>query len=156
MPSHIPDNAKSDVPAKLAFIDYLREKRGFDSAEITRSPADVTAVKDGQKFYFEIKYTGKTTAYFGAATLTEWEAALSNESQYRFVIARKDGPSWLFDEYEPKDFMQYSYIPPFKVFFNIPLSSREKRNSTHSTKKVVMTSDRMKLMLDLYKKMKST
>src|SRR5438034_11523356 len=79
-----PANAKSDVAAKKAFIEVLM-KRGFESATVTQSPADVTASRHGQTYYFEVKYTSRPKAYFGAATLTEWEAALAHEDRFRFV-----------------------------------------------------------------------
>jgi hypothetical protein len=40
-------NRKSDVRAKAAFVRELLA-RGFDSAEVTQQPADITAVRDGQ------------------------------------------------------------------------------------------------------------
>ena len=42
------------------------------------NPADIIAVKDGAKHYFEIKFTSQNDRYFGAATLTEWECAINN------------------------------------------------------------------------------
>jgi hypothetical protein len=41
-------NAKSDVPAKQAFVEYLLSKMQFDEARITRNPADITARKGKQ------------------------------------------------------------------------------------------------------------
>src|SRR5437773_12401683 len=45
---------------------------------ITGSPADITATKGGETFYFEVKFTRQGASYFGAATLTEWDAALKS------------------------------------------------------------------------------
>jgi len=67
----VAENRKSDVNAKEAFRDILLT-RGYESAVITATPADITAVKAGTTYYFEIKFTNKSYKYFGAATLTEW------------------------------------------------------------------------------------
>jgi hypothetical protein len=83
-------NPKSDVPAKLAFVEHLLKDRSFDEARVTRHPADVTAIKCKQIFYFEIKYTAQVTTYFGAATLTEWEAALAYESNFWFRYCKHE------------------------------------------------------------------
>ena len=89
-------NLKSDVPAKLAFIQNLLLVQGFDEARITGQPADITARKGGQIFYFEIKFTAQSKSYFGAATLTEWDVALAREENYRFVIATMKNDDWMF------------------------------------------------------------
>src|SRR5690349_10124314 len=101
-------NLKSDVRAKAAFVAEL-VRRGF-TARVTGRPADVTAVRNGETFYFEIKYTSKSDRYFGAATLTEWEAALQHEGRFRFVIATETTKGWQFVEYTPEEFAKYSYI----------------------------------------------
>lgn len=64
-------NQKSDVPAKTAFIAELLS-RGYSNARVTKRPADITAEKDGETYFFEIKSTSAEKSYFGAATLTEW------------------------------------------------------------------------------------
>jgi hypothetical protein len=70
--SEIVTNAKSDINAKEAFIEELL-RRCSDEARVTGSPADITARRGPDVFYFEIKYTAQDSQYFGAATLTEWE-----------------------------------------------------------------------------------
>ena len=50
-------NNKSDITAKEAYVKEL-QKKGF-SARITKAPADITAEKDGQPWFFEIKKTTK-------------------------------------------------------------------------------------------------
>lgn len=35
------------------------------------------------------------TTYFGAATLTEWEAALAHEANFRFVVATTVDGEWI-------------------------------------------------------------
>src|SRR5262249_14151521 len=110
-------NLKSDVDAKRAFIATLLQ-RGYDSARVTSKPADITAQKGAEESYFEIKYTSQDREYFGAATLTEWEAALHHEERYWFVVAVNRDDEWVFHEYTPSEFMAFSSIPPFKVFFH--------------------------------------
>lgn len=150
-------NAKSDVPAKQAFVEHLLRERHFDEARVTKSPADVTAIKDRRTYYFEIKYTAQLATYFGAATLTEWKAALENESRFWFVIATLNDGQWRFREYTPTEFMTFSYIPPFKVFFSVPVGDdlplrtwppRGRSGSTGG--RVLMTRERMSAMLELY------
>ena len=82
LPDELPpeSNLKSDVEAKQAFVQELIA-RGFESVKVTKLPADITATRNGQTYYYEIKYTTRTKLYFGAATLTEWEAALQYEDR---------------------------------------------------------------------------
>lgn len=155
-------NSKSDVPAKKAFIEHLLKEGGFDEARITRQPADVTATRNGQVFYFEIKYTAQLTTYFGAATLTEWEAALAHETNFWFVIATSNNGEWTFREYTPSEFMSFSYIPPFKVFFSIPViagtppkSQLVGKRAGFVSARVPMTRERMSAMVEIYRKFRS-
>ncbi len=121
-------NQKSDLEAKQAYAEYLRNNENYEEVMVTKSPADIIAKKDGKTFYFEIKYTSKEEKeYFGAATLTEWKAAVDqgNQGRFYFVVAfRKDG-NWKFNKYTPEEFMAFSYIPPFKIFFIVPLVGEE-------------------------------
>ena len=59
-------NLKSDVPAKLAFIQNLLLVQVSMRPKITGQPADITARKGDQIFYFEIKFTAQSKSYFGA------------------------------------------------------------------------------------------
>ena len=54
-----PENVRSDIPAKLAYVRHLIEVEGFDDARITKKPADITARRGDQLYYFEIKYTAR-------------------------------------------------------------------------------------------------
>lgn len=67
---------RSDVDAKQAFVEELNA-RGFE-ARIVSTPADIRATKGGETYHFEIKKTSRADSHFGAATLTEWEAAVAN------------------------------------------------------------------------------
>ncbi|MDO8546906.1 MAG: DUF3883 domain-containing protein [Nitrospirales bacterium] len=147
-------NSKSDIDAKAAFIEELLG-RGFDEALVTRSPADIKARRGGDVFYFEIKYTAQDSSYFGAATLTEWEAALAHEERYCFVVATKRDGAWTFHEYTPSEFMEFSYIPPFKIFFNVAVGQEKAINARRGTKRVQLTRERVMQMLELYNRFRS-
>jgi hypothetical protein len=142
---------KSDISAKKAFIKELL-RRGFDQAKITRSPADITARRDNEVYYFEIKYTRKSAKYFGAATLTEWEAALAHEDRYWFVVAMERDGFWTFHEYTPDEFMVHSCIPPFKIFFNVTLGVQKATKAKRRTKGVQLTRERLVEMIELFKR----
>ncbi|MCF7790531.1 MAG: DUF3883 domain-containing protein [Victivallales bacterium] len=92
------------------------------------SPADITAEKDDKKYYFEIKMTKQANSYFGAATMTEWKEAIRNPDTFKFVIAKTDEneENFEFIEFTPDEFLKYSTIPPFKVYFNIDLNDNNK------------------------------
>ena len=120
----VKSSEKSDIAAKEAFVKEL-SRRGFTEIKIVKSPADINAFKNGKKYFFEVKYTqrgtnGDTRSAFGAATLTEWEAALAYEDSFRFVVVSFNNGIWVFHEYTPEEFMRFSTIPPFKVYFNVP------------------------------------
>jgi hypothetical protein len=142
-------NAKSDVNAKQAFIEELL-RRGFDEARVTRSPADITARRGDETFYFEIKFTAQNNQYFGAATLTEWEAALRHEERFWFVVAARRDDEWIFHEYTPAEFMQFSYIPPFKIFFNVVVGMEKAVGAKQGGRRVQLTRKRIGEMVGLY------
>jgi len=62
--------SKSDKKAKDTYIKHLKSD-GFKNVEIINSPSDISAEKNGETYFFEIKMTKKKIKYFGAATLTE-------------------------------------------------------------------------------------
>jgi hypothetical protein len=146
-------NAKSDVGAKEAFIEELL-RRGFDEARVSGSPADITARLGSETYYFEIKYTAQELDYFGAATLTEWDAALTYTDRYQFVVATKRDGLWVFHEYAPVEFMEFSYIPPFKIFFNVAVGGEKAVAARRGTKRVQLTRERVVAMAALYKTFK--
>ncbi len=147
-------NLKSDVAAKQAFVEVLL-REGFEDARITGGPADITAFRDGEVHYFEIKYTAQAYQYFGAATLTEWEAALDYESRFWFVIASKQGSSWIFQRYTPEEFMNFCSIPPFKIFFHIGMERTGVREKGRPTKKVLLTRERIAQLVELYRRFRA-
>jgi Domain of unknown function (DUF3883) len=139
---------RSDVDAKAAFVDELR-RRGYE-ARVTATPADITAVKGGDTYYFEVKKTSRSEAYFGAATLTEWAAAMRFEPRFAFVVAFRRDSRWEFHEYTPAEFIEFSSIPPFKVYFQVPLGERKALPATRTTRSVRLTRDRIEAMGWLY------
>lgn len=150
-------NKKSDVATKRAFCDELLLNRGYQKAEVTASPADITAVKDGVTWYFEIKMTKREDTYFGAATSTEWEQAFRDPDHYRFVIAITDNEEQVFRylEFTPSEFMKACTIPPFKIYFNIDLEAGQPIESKHRKDTVVLTEENFEVLNRAYKTLKS-
>ena len=149
-------NKKSDVNAKQAFIHELKS-RGYE-ARVTGAPADITATKDGQTWYFEIKMTHRTDRYFGAATMTEWKQALADSAHYRFVVAKADETDSIFEfrEYTVEEFMKYSTIPPFKVYFNVPVDGTDvPQKKKEETKSVLLTVEGFEKLKDCYESLRS-
>jgi len=147
-------NKKSDVGAKNVFKKEL-EANGF-VAEIRQEPSDIVAQKDGQTWYYEIKMTRRDDVYFGAATSTEWAKAFADPEHYRFVVAiclDEEETDFDFIEYTPAEFMEFSTIPPFKVYFNIDFSGKRRKNSAKRTA-IQLTKDRFEKLNDCYQSLK--
>ena len=139
-------NKKSDVKAKREFVKLLKNK-GFEASVVSK-PADIMATKDGQTWYFEIKMTKRADVYFGAATLTEWKQAIIDPNHFRFVVAKtnEEESEFEFLEYTPEEFMKFSTIPPFKVYFNINFDGSERK--TRKAKK--LTQENLELMSECF------
>ena len=151
---------QSDVDAKNAYVKHL-ETKGYKSIKIISAPADISAKKNGEVFYFEIKKTLKKDSYWGAASLTEWVAALENKSNYLFVIAKSlKNEEWKFTEYTPDEFLEFSIIPPFKFNFTVPLTEEEmqkfKNRDTNnkSRRALVATEENILELKNIYKELK--
>lgn len=144
-------NKKSDVKAKTEFVKHLQD-RGFQASVVSK-PADIMATKDGQTWFFEIKMTKRTDTYFGAATLTEWEQAVSDPEHFRFVVAKTDEIESEFEflEYTPEEFMRFSTIPPFKIFFSINFDGSERK----TREAINLTHENLEIMRDCFDKIKS-
>lgn len=138
-------NTKSDVEAKRAYCDYLLEQ-GFREATILGAPADIEATKDGVRWLFEVKFTRAPLHYFGAATLVEWVAAAADPEHFRFVVAYQRGDTWNFDEWTPEEFMAMSYVPPYKIFFNVPVGGAKKPGGSQLSKSIRLTKERLRTM----------
>mgnify|MGYP001324719629 FL=1 len=147
------ENLKSDVEAKKAFVEEL-QKQNYQEIKITSSPTDISAIKEGTKYYFEIKFTNQKDKYFGAATLTEWECAINNLDNFFFVVCRKDNNKWIFKSFTPNEFIEYSTIPPFKIFFNMDLKDFDKKNSDE-TKALKANFDNLNELASFYKTLKN-
>ena len=147
-------NKKSDVAAKQAYVNKLNAE-GY-KARITGSPADVTAEKDGETWFFEIKMTRHEDRYFGAATQTEWAQAFKDPEHFRFVVVIADEADehFRFIEYTPAEFMEFSTIPPFKVYFNIDFTGKPKKKSTREKKSVSLTEENFRQLDESYKALK--
>ena len=148
-------NKKSDIPAKRAFCGELL-KRGYDTAEVVSSPADICATKNGEKWYFEIKMTRRQDVYFGAATQTEWEQAFHDPDHFRFVVVQlnEDDSVNAIHEFTPQEFMRGCTIPPFKVYFDVNMASSQIVDKTQAKRATPFTEDRFHLLYEAYKLLK--
>ncbi len=138
-------NYRSDVRAKEAFCREL-ERNGFANPYVASAPADIVASKDGVRWLFEVKFTQKEDVCFGAATLTEWAAASSDPEHFRFVIAYESNGVWKFDQYTPEEFMAFSSVPPFKIYFSVPLNGAMARKRAANSKRIYLTKSRLRLL----------
>ena len=145
---------RDDRPAKDAFCAHLLAQ-GFERAEIVGSPADILAFKDGVRWRFEVKYTKKSTSCFRAATLTEWVAAAEDPDHFRFVVAYRSCEKWRFDSYTPEHFMEFSYVPPFKVYFTVPLNEGTPRPRTSKTRRIYMTKRRLQALTEQFQALRT-
>jgi len=145
---------KNDGPAKQAFIKKLLSE-GFESAEVKAKPSDIIASKNGETWYYEMKLTDKQDKCFGAATLTEWEQAFKTPEHFRFVVAiRQSDDTFEFREYTPAEFMQFSTIPPFKIYFNINLDGKKQGKHRQHQSAITLTVRNFRLMLQLFQQMR--
>lgn len=147
-------NKKSDVKAKAEYVEYPKAN-GYCNPKVIASPADITAEKNGDTWYFEIKKTSQENKYFGAATLTEWIQALKDPDHFRFVIARESNEEKFdFFEYTPSEFMEISSIPPFKVFFNVDFR-KETQTSPGKSGAIKATKDRINYLSKVFSDLKN-
>lgn len=146
-------NKKSDVKAKQAYKTEL-EENGYTEVQITGSPTDIKAKKDGHQYYFEIKMTKQNDTYFGAATLTEWIQAFKTPNYFKFVIAKtnEDEDSFEFIEFSPFELMKHSTIPPFKIYFNVSLTGKTPKRNRR--KAIPLTDLSMKMLCEFHDKIR--
>ena len=73
----------------------------------------------------------------------------------RKIAIEKEDDKFEFRKFTPLEFMKYSTIPPFKVYFNLPLNG-EKKTTKRSSKKpaIALSEDNFNKMNDLFKEMK--
>lgn len=146
-------NGKSDVKAKQAYKLKL-EENGYTEVQITASPTDLRAKKDGNLYYFEIKMTKQTDTYFGAATLTEWVQAFKTPNYFKFIIAKTNDneESFEFIEFSPIEFMEHSTIPPFKIYFNVSLNGKTPKRNRR--KAIPLNDLSMKMLCEFHDKIR--
>ena len=144
-------NEKSDKIAKQKYVEYLKSN-GFDDVKIIKAPSDIIAYKDGEKYYFEIKMTHKTDLYFGAATITEWKQALDDPTHFYFVVAIQfNNGDFVFHEYSPFEFLNFSSVPPFKIYFNIRFQKNDiQQKGSPTQKKRHLTVEQMQEIIKFY------
>ncbi len=146
-------NKRSDVAAKRAFCGWLVEQ-GYSDVAVAASPVDVIARKDGQAWLFEVKFTQAESTCFGAATLTEWVAAAKDAEHFRFVVAYERSGKWIFDLYTPEQFMAFSSVPPFKVYFSVPLDGLAARQRSTSSRRIYLTKARLRLLTTQFEELR--
>ena len=143
----------SDKPGVEYAFNYL-EGQGYEP-EIIHKPVDIKATKNGEDYWFEVKYTEKHRGQpFGAATLTEWRKALEDPDKFKFLIVNKPGGVAYDSEFScvevsPEEFMLYSTVPPFKVNFNWPLDESKRKPPNRRSSTIVPTWDTIQ-RLDQY------
>lgn len=114
------------------------------------TPSDIVAMKEGAEWLFEVKFTRAHTMCFGAATLTEWVAAAEHPDRFRFVIAYEREGAWRFDLYTPEEFMAFSSVPPFKIYFSVPLDDRSSRARSALSKRIHLTRARLRFLREQF------
>jgi len=146
---------KSDVMAKEAFVRKLESKGCY--AEIISQPVDIHAIIDGEDWFFEIKMTRKDNKIFGAATLTEWEKAFEVPERFRFVVAKEENNGEnSYKCFTPEEFMDFSVVPPFKIYFNIKCKDKNYVKTNRRKETILFNEKCFDSMLQLYKKMQES
>jgi len=159
-PSNMAQKNKTDRPGILSSMKYLQDL-GYDEVENIHHPADLRAKKNGEVFWFEVKYTESRDDAFGAATLTEWECALDNPDNFFFLIANKPGgvedkeTEWNHFMVEPTDFMQFSTIPPAKIYFTFPLQGQTRKPKRRTTT-IQASSENLRLLIAFFEQMRDS
>jgi len=140
-------------PAKT----WLHEQ-GFSKIKKINAPVDFQAERDGKKYFIELKYTASKNKYFGAATLTEWMCAIENPDNFYFLFAHQhevnnDVSKWDFELIGPNELIDYSTIPPFKIFFNIPLPLNSPRTPPKRTRAKQASVRNLQSLFDVFTKL---
>lgn len=150
-------NDKSDKSAKEQFANYL-ESKGYTDVKITSSPCDIIAKYNGEERFFELKVTSRKDVYFGAASETEWAKAFNDPDKFKFVVVkRKENGEYDFGSwYSPEEFIKYSKIPPFKVYFNINLKNDKKVTTNMKPTTIKMTKENFSTIKTVFDKIRNT
>jgi len=80
---------------------------------------------------------------------------MNHPDTFRFVVAREVEPfdcgNFVFQSYTPDEFLDFSTIPPFKVYFTLPLvGDSRKRQASNSRKAIVAARSRIQYLSKVY------
>ena len=147
----------TDTEAIEPTKNWLTEQ-GFCNVQKINSPVDFKASRDGQEFFIELKFTSSEKTYFGAATLVEWVCALENPGNFYFLFAHKQisvtgDDIWDFELMLAEELMKYSTIPPFKIFFSIPLPLKSSRSPPQRKSAKQATQENIRYLSEVFSKL---
>src|SRR6266571_7754603 len=87
----------------------------------------------------------------GGSRSSLYYARLSkSEERFTFVVAFLRDDGWAFHEYTRDEFMQMSYIPPFKIFFKVPVGGDRVVMSRNGSGAVALSRRRLTMMSELF------
>ena len=100
----------SDKLAKRKCAEWL-EKNGFNNVRLAKnSNCDLFSDKNSKEYFIEVKYSSKDDGnFFGTVMLTEMFQAISNKSNYLFLVCRgKDEniANWFFKLFNVDEFLK--------------------------------------------------
>jgi len=71
------------------------------------------------------------------------------------VVALLRNGSWVFHEYTPAEFMQMSYVPPFKIFFNVGVDGEKVVRSREGSRSLNLSRNRLNSLSELFARFRS-
>lgn len=71
------------------------------------------------------------------------------------MVAAERGGDWVFHEYTPEEFMQFSTIPPFKAYFDVAIGTERDTRQRGRTRKVRLTRERLVQMSEMFRRFRS-
>lgn len=84
-----------------------------------------------------------------------WRAAYANPDTYFFVVCKENGDKFDFIRYSPEEFEKFSTIPPFKIFFNVPLDGAQKtRNGRKAISAVRLSEEKLRILDEVFSGLK--
>lgn len=96
--------------------------------------------------------------YLNRSYLSSSYQRTKSPAHYRFVVVKADETDTVFEfkEYSVEEFMQYSTIPPFKVYFNVPVDGSEAplRKREGETRAVLLTKEGFNKLMECYESLK--
>lgn len=112
---------KCNINEELAQILISTGQFSKDTLKLGQGAADVI-IEDHwhHKWYFEIKQSSWPKGrFFDAATLTQWHTWYHNQERFYFVFITGKKTKRLISFVKAEDLMNYSNIPPFKIYFTL-------------------------------------